>query len=185
MDLTSPAGPRVGPFQDARRIEDSSLGRRNVALVAHTPFWMFEHGKELRRRGWDVSLFTATPWWMIDPAVANRVHVRLGWATWSQALRRLARYGLYPPKSCFDWMERRARPQLAAWVRRRLDGASIVDALSSWGVEVAQAIHRHGGRYVCSRGSSHILFQRTILAEEFARWGWSGPGRLSRLGHRA
>jgi starch synthase len=149
--------------------------RRRVGLVAHTPFWMVDHGKELSRRGWDVSFFTATPSWMINPAVARRIHIKLGWATASQALRRLARFGLYMPDDWFWRMERRARAELTSWISRRLDGVEIVDALSSWGVELGPEVQRRGGRYVCSRGSSHILFQKAILEEEFARWSCPKP----------
>jgi glycosyltransferase involved in cell wall biosynthesis len=144
--------------------------RRRVGLVASTPFWMFDHGKELTQRGWDVALCTATPAWMIDPRVARDVHVKLGWATLAQVLRRLGRLGIDLPESWFMWMGRRARTEFVTWAARQLDGVEIVDALSSWGLEAGRAVKRGGGRYVCSRGSSHILFQKTILEEEFARW---------------
>jgi glycosyltransferase involved in cell wall biosynthesis len=173
----SPATPAVEP---ARPPVAPRAGLPRVGLVAHTPFWMFDQGRELRRRGWDVSLFTATPGWMVDAAVATRVHVRLRWATWSQALRRLARHGLYVPDAWFWEMERRARPDLARWVARHLDGLAIVDALSSWGADLAPAIHRGGARYVCSRGSSHIQFQQEILEDEFARWSCPAPPRFPR-----
>lgn len=146
-----------------------------VALVSHTPFWMFDHGRELRRRGWDVSLYTATPKRLIGPEVAGDVHVKLGWATASQALRRLARFGLYLPSSWYWAMERRARRELEEWTARRLDGVALLDALSSWGTELGPAAQRRGARYVCNRGSAHILAQRGLLEEEFARWACPAP----------
>jgi glycosyltransferase involved in cell wall biosynthesis len=146
-----------------------------VAVVSHTPFWMFDLGRELGRRGWDVSLYTATPRRMIGPGVASRVHVKLGWATASQGLRRLARYGVYVPWPWFWAMERRARAQMTDWVSRRLDGIAVLDALSTWGVELGRAVQRHGGRHVCNRGSSHILVQRELLGEELARWSCAPP----------
>ena len=152
---------------------DAGLGR--VAVVSHTPFWMFDHGRELSRRGWDVSLYTATPRRMIGPGVARRVHVKLGWATASQGLRRLARFGLYVPGPWFWAMERRARAELAEWASRRLDGIALLDALSTWGAELGRAVQQAGGRHVCNRGSSHILFQRDLLVDEFARWGCPRP----------
>ena len=111
---------------------------------------------------------------MIDAAAATRVKTQLGWATWGQALRRLGRLGIHAPEDWLWYMERQARPQFGQWVSRQLEGMQLVDALSSWGLECATAIHRQGGRYVCSRGSTHILFQHEILEEEFARWS-SGP----------
>ena len=86
--VTPPAPPGSGSQSD-----------RRVAVVAHHPFWMFDHAREIRRRGWDVSLFTATPRWMVDTSAADRVTVQLGWATWVQALRRLGRLGIHPPRA--------------------------------------------------------------------------------------
>ena len=146
-----------------------------VALVAHTPFWFFEQAKELRRRGWTVSLFTATPRWRVDPEVADHLHIKLGWATCHQGLRRLSRFGVYLPGRWSWRMARRARTQFADWVPQHLDGVRILDALSSWGLERGGAIHRQGGRYVCNRGSSHIRFQKTTLEEECRRWSCPKP----------
>jgi glycosyltransferase involved in cell wall biosynthesis len=151
-------------------------GRGGVALVSHTPFHMFDQGKALRRRGWDVSLFTATPRWRVDPEVAEPIHIKLGWATWHQGLRRLARFGVYLPGDLSWWMTRRSRSEFAAWVPRHLDGIRILDALSSWGLELGATIHRQGGHYVCNRGSAHILSQKTILEEELPRWSLPKPG---------
>jgi len=153
----------------------TGAARPRVGVVSHTPFWLFDHGRELGRRGWDVSLYTATPRRMIHPAVASRIHVKLGWATSSQALRRLARFGLYLPGPWFWAMERRARAELARWAAPRLDGIALLDALSTWGAELGPLVQRMGGRHVCNRGSSHILFQRDLLTEEFARWSCPPP----------
>jgi glycosyltransferase involved in cell wall biosynthesis len=136
---------------------------------------MFDQGKALRRRGWDVSLFTATPRWRINAEVAEPIHIKLGWATWQQALRRLGRFGVYLPGDVSWWMARRSRSEFAAWVPRHLDGIRILDALSSWGLELGAAIRRQGGRYVCNRGSAHILSQKAILEEEFPRWSCPKP----------
>lgn len=149
--------------------------KARVALVSHTPFWMFDHGRELSRRGWDVTLYTATPRRRIDPAVASHVHVKLGWATASHGLRRLARFGLYLPGNWYWAMERRARSEMARWVGERLEGVDLLDALSSWGAELGPAAQRLGARYVCNRGSAHILAQRELLDDEFARWGCPPP----------
>ena len=170
--IASSGLPAATPPQGSSPARRPPDGR--VAVVAHHPFWMLDHAREIRRRGWDVSVFTQTPPWMIDAAAATRVKTQLGWATWGQALRRLGRLGIHAPEDWLWYMERQARPQFGQWVSRQLEGMQLVDALSSWGLECATAIHRQGGRYVCSRGSTHILFQHEILEEEFARWS-SGP----------
>lgn len=175
----TPVKRSTGPGRESASVQTSLPGRRprdgRVAVVAHHPFWMFDHAREIRRRGWDVSIFTATPRWMVDASATTPVNVQLGWATWVQALRRLGRLGVRPPDDWFWFMERQARPQFGQWVSRQLEGVRLVDALSSWGVECATVMQRQGGRYVCSRGSTHILFQRQVLEEEFARWAAVGP----------
>src|SRR5262249_30260944 len=107
--------PRIASETTASR---PAPERRRVGLVAHTPFWMFDHGEELTQRGWAVPLGTATPAWMIDPGVAQDIHVKLGWATLGQALRRLGRLGIDLPESWFMWMGRRARSEFVSWAAR-------------------------------------------------------------------
>jgi glycosyltransferase involved in cell wall biosynthesis len=82
---------------------------------------------------------------------------------------------LYLPGPWFWAMERRARAELARWAAPRLEGIALVDALSTWGTELGPLVQRSGGRHVCNRGSSHILFQRDLLTEEFARWSCPPP----------
>jgi glycosyltransferase involved in cell wall biosynthesis len=52
---------------------------------------------------------------------------------------------------------------------------ALVDALSSWGAELGPAAQRLGARFVCNRGSAHILAQRELLDDELARWGCPPP----------
>jgi starch synthase len=147
------------------------MNRRRLGVVAHTRFHMFDLAREMARRSWYVHLCTATPRHLIDSATANELHVRLGWATWEQALDRMNRFGVRVPTRWSNEMGRLGRRQLSTWACRYLQDCDIVDALSGWGLECGRFVQEHGGRYVCNRGSTHILFQRAIVEEEYARWG--------------
>jgi glycosyltransferase involved in cell wall biosynthesis len=136
---------------------------------------MFELGEEMVRRGWQVELVTATPKRLVDRTIAGHAHVQLGLATALGAVGRLRRYGLDIPFRFRTALEHRARIQFAESAGRRLGDTGIVDALSGWGLECAQRARRCGIKHVCNRGSTHILWQKAVLEEEFRRWGAPPP----------
>jgi glycosyltransferase involved in cell wall biosynthesis len=51
-------------------------------------------------------------------------------------------------------------------VKRSLGDADTLIALSGSGLYSGLQLQRHGGVYICDRGSTHILFQEQILREE-------------------
>jgi len=65
---------------------------------------------------------------------------------------------------------------LDKFVAKRIRNKGVVIALSSAGLHSGRKMHSLGGKYICDRGSSHIVFQNEILMEEYERWGlkWKG-----------
>lgn len=61
-----------------------------------------------------------------------------------------------------------------AWVARHIEDCDALVALSGAGLKTGQVVQGRGGKHVCDRGSSHIRYQREILNEEYARWGFTG-----------
>ncbi len=57
---------------------------------------------------------------------------------------------------------------------RRLAGGDLLVGWSSFGLRTIREAKRRGMKTVLERGSSHILFQRQILAEEYERLGCWG-----------
>src|SRR5208337_2184276 len=58
------------------------------------------------------------------------------------------------------------------WTARSLEPCDVFHCVSLFGLKSHRvAKQRYGALTVCDRGSSHILFQHQILAEEYARWG--------------
>jgi len=57
------------------------------------------------------------------------------------------------------------------WLTSRLEPCHVFHFLSSFGMHAQrEARRRYGAVTVCDRGSSHILHQDRILAEEFSKW---------------
>jgi glycosyltransferase involved in cell wall biosynthesis len=57
------------------------------------------------------------------------------------------------------------------WLARNLPTAHAYIGLSCASLYAGQSIQQRGGLYLCDRGSSHILTQDQLLAEEYARQG--------------
>jgi glycosyltransferase involved in cell wall biosynthesis len=83
----------------------------------------------------------------------------------SAAFARLCRTRV--PKQ-IDWM---VIDTFGSWVSRRLEACDIFHSLSGYGLRAHRvARERYGALTVCDRGSSHILYQDGILAEEHSLW---------------
>jgi glycosyltransferase involved in cell wall biosynthesis len=60
-----------------------------------------------------------------------------------------------------------------SWVGARLEPCDVFHFLSSCGTRTQRLAKRsYGAVTVCDKGSSHVLRQDAILAEEYARWGF-------------
>ena len=95
---------------------------------------------------------SSLPWLLLGDRLASKV---------SERARRAANRGVI---AGFD-----------ASVARRLRGASVVTALSSFGTKSLRTAKSQGSAVVCDRGSWHILEQQRVLVEESDKWGMPGP----------
>lgn len=129
-------------------------------------FHTFDLGRELERRGYLQKLYTGYPPWKVDGLPPARVR-SFPWLISTRSL--LSRWGI-------RWAERAwnrlATESFDRWLARKLEPCDVFHCLSSFGLETHKvARERYGALTVCDRGSSHILYQDEILAEEYARWG--------------
>ncbi len=63
-----------------------------------------------------------------------------------------------------DWM---VTETFGSWMARRLEPCDVFHSLSGYGLRAHRvARERYGALTVCDRGSSHILYQQEILAQE-------------------
>jgi alpha-maltose-1-phosphate synthase len=59
-----------------------------------------------------------------------------------------------------------------AWVAGQIEECDVFVGISGSGLKTGGVVQNRGSKYVCDRGSSHIRYQRMILEEEYARWGF-------------
>lgn len=150
---------------DADPMTSSTPGAMQVIVSAQQRFHYFELAGQLARQGHLRRLYTGYP--------ASRVYevetslVRSHWLP-TTAYLLLERRGLH----ALSWrLNAPAMDDYSRWVARHLEPCDVVVAGSSWAPEVLRAARRQGSLAICDRGSTHILTQRDIIADEYRRFG--------------
>lgn len=145
------------PFQPVRVVQ-SVVGK----------FHHFDLARQLHRRGMLVKIFSGYPkrkllqegiplsliechsaWLMLSVLWHH-----CGWA-WPWLAGELA------------W---RAHQQVDALAKERLPDCDVIVALSGSGLLAGKEAQGRGARYICDRGSTHIVFQDRLLRQEYQRW---------------
>ena len=138
------------------RVDVSSFGR----------FWGFDLAGQLERRGLLDQLYTASPPRRVSGVPRRKVRACPWMGIPPIAAGRLGLRGIE------SRLGARAVEAFDRWVARRLGPTDVFHSLSSFGLQSHRfAKERYGALTVCDRGSSHILSQDDLLAEEYARWG--------------
>ncbi|MDR7550689.1 MAG: glycosyltransferase family 4 protein [Armatimonadota bacterium] len=135
-----------------------------IVVSAPTRFHLFDLARELARRRVLGRLFTTYPRTCVDPhlralTTSLPVYGLLGYAVARMRDGHLRR-GLE-----WQFIERYDRA-----VARRLPEADVVVGLSGRALHTLCRARVMGAVAVCDRGSSHIVYQDQVLAEEHARW---------------
>ena len=136
-----------------------------ISVASHTRFHMFDLAHQLVRLKQNVRLYTGYPKWKIDSGLRA--------LSTTHPIPTLVQFGLRR----LGFQDKRTRiadfvvTDFGHWLDRVLAKSDVLDAISGCGLEGGRRIQQEGGIWVCNRGSSHILFQKTILEEEHARWG--------------
>ncbi|MBM4285847.1 MAG: glycosyltransferase family 4 protein [Deltaproteobacteria bacterium] len=146
--------------------------KMRCAVLTSTRFHMFDLARQLKAQGHEVRLLTGYPRWRLDPDLRDIARTN---SLLILPLVGLPHLGLPWPRPLKWSLEHLARRHLSSWARRHLEGVQVLEALSGWGLEAGPYVQQQGGVHLCNRGSAHILFQKEILAEEFARWGAPAP----------
>lgn len=137
-----------------------------VSVGSTSRFHTFDLARELEKRGYLASLYTAYPRWKVDGLPPDRVRA----FPWLMGpLTVAARLGLHALRERWNYW---VVESFDRWVASHLEPCEVYHCLSSFGVRSHRvAKERYGALTVCDRGSSHILYQDEILAQEHARWG--------------
>ncbi len=166
MHLSAPDTPpsSVAISPPGIKVVVSTIGR----------FHSFDLARQLQRKGSLARVFTGYPRFKlwdtgVDPAQVSSF-------PWLQTpYMALIRSRLFQRYAARRW-ERQAHFWHDRHVAACLPECDLVSALSGSGLRTQRAAAARGARYVCDRGSSHIVFQDRILREEHALLGLACPG---------
>lgn len=146
-----------------------------VAQISLGRFHHFHLARQLERHGLLDAIYTGYPRFKLrdETSIPPRKVRTFPWFQAPYMMR--GRLGLDGLRISREW-EWWARKSLDAYAAIRLNKPDVLIALSSCGLSSGRRVQRHGGRYFCDRGSSHIRFQDAILREEYQRWGFPYVG---------
>jgi glycosyltransferase involved in cell wall biosynthesis len=135
-----------------------------VVLTTHGRFHSFDLAEQLQRAGLLRAIFTPYPKFKlrdtrVDPALIRS----FPWVLGAHRLLASQPVPLAVKQSLQHWSGQ-AIDQYAKLTR---PDCEILMALSGGGLSSGEAVQRAGGRYVCDRGSTHMRYQMSILAEEY------------------
>lgn len=150
---------------DAYPMTNSTPGAMRVIVSAQQRFHYFELARQLARQGYLQRLYTGYPASRVNEVESSLV--RSHWLP-TTAYLLLERRGLH---ALSRRLNATAMDDYSRWVARRLEPCDVVVAGSSWAPDVLRAARRQGALAICDRGSTHILTQRDIVAEEYRRFG--------------
>lgn len=149
--------------------QDNTLARKgegmDVVVSSIGRFHIFNLVRELLRHGRLRRLYTAYPRWKVDSDLLDYTSTFPWFLPLEIACGRL---GLEGPRKLLNKVSHITHDR---WVARHLPSCDVVVALSLSGLYTLRAAKERGAMTVCDRGSSHIVYQDEILAEEYARHG--------------
>lgn len=157
----------------------SSIPSLQVIQAVSGTFHHFDLARELESRGYLKRIFSSYPWGRLRREGVSRERVRtFPWihTPWMVA----GRYVTIPPRLSREITLTNVR-LFDAWVAGRLEDCDAFVAISGSGLKAGRLAQSRGAKYVCDRGSSHIRYQKTIVEEEYTRWGFPGARVDSRV----
>ncbi len=137
----------------------------DVAVVSAGRFHGFDLARQVYRLGHLSCLYTGYPVWKVDGLPRSKV---ASFPFIVAPMMLLNKRGLSRIGSRLNWM---ATESFDRWVARSLRPCDVFHFLSSLGMRSQRVAHSVGAVTICDRGSTHVLHQDFILAEEFERWG--------------
>jgi starch synthase len=136
-----------------------------VCVAAGGAFHILDLARQLQRLDVLQRLYTGVPSWKETGLPEAKVSRR----TWLTVSAKVA--GRLHSARLYGFVNRTAIEDFDRWLAARIDPCDVLHSLSSFATTAQrEARRKHGSLLVCDRGSTHIVFQNEILAEEFARW---------------
>lgn len=140
--------------------------------IAHSSQGKFHHqdlARQLYRQGVLHTFFTGYPRFKLKTLGVPKDKVST--FPWLEVVYHAGlRYGVLKGRLRRE-LEWQIQQTFDHYVARHMPPAEAYIGLSCASLHAGQAIQRNGGLYLCDRGSSHILTQEVLLAEEYDRQG--------------
>lgn len=139
-----------------------------IVLSCVGKFHHFDLARQLESAGHLHSIYTGYPRWKLadERLSASKVHTHPLWQTLYMAQGRFR----LRSSAVSEWLAKRAAFSHDAYVARNLKVCDAFIGLSGHNYRAGLRAKALGARWVCDRGSSHIVFQDQILREEHRRW---------------
>jgi starch synthase len=138
----------------------------NVTVFTLGRFHHFDLGRQIVRLGHGLSLLTSNPRNKVDadlrPSAKTHSRYRVPYAIG-------CRLGL---GSHLYWLDELLLKDLGKWAERsvNLNWTDVFHAQEGAGPRAGRLAKENGKLWICDRGSTHILTQKTMLSEEYDIW---------------
>lgn len=147
-----------------------------VTQITPARFHHFHLARQMEKHGLLHKIYTGYPRFQLKDEKGIPAD-KLDTFPWLQApYMKRAMFGLDRFDKLNDHWRWFAHELLDKFVCKNIKEAGILIALSANGLHSGRKIQNLGGKYICDRGSSHIVFQNEILSEEYQRWGFQWKG---------
>lgn len=144
-----------------------------VVLAVNGVFHLFDLAHELAKREMLGSIYSTFHWGRLKREGLDRKYVRM--FPWIHPAQIGTQRYIRIPQVAASYIDRSVRWTLDRHVANTLPDCDAYVALSGSGLVSGRVAQGRGAVYVCDRGSSHIRYQNSIIAEEYRLWGLERP----------
>jgi starch synthase len=134
-------------------------------------FHHFELARELERRGHLSVIYSTFPWQRLKREGLSRSKV--GTFPWFHLPEVLLQRAGFRSKWFYDHLGYTNALAFDEWTLRRIPPCDAFIGISGAGLKTGISVQRHGGKFICDRGSTHIRHRAELVEDEHLRWGVS------------
>jgi len=135
-------------------------------------FHLFDLARELADRGHLEQIYSTFPWARLKRESLDRSYVStFPWLSTPHMLLR--RYSIMNRSNdyWFDLLERSTFDSFMNARTRNKPAPDVLIGMVNSLIQTPRELQARGTIFVCDRGSTHALYQKRVVDEEYARWG--------------
>lgn len=144
-----------------------------VNLAAIGKFHFFDLAQQLDKRGSLQNLYTGYPRWKIESIRLPREQVNT--YPWLHTPYMWLQRQFWAPPWASRQLEYINKVSFDKHTARIIDDCDVFTGISSCALETGRLVKTRGSKYICDRGSTHIVAQDQILQDEHLAWGLPTP----------